>query len=41
MANNKITRSTDKISDLTMLFADISGFTEYSSTTTPEQVILF
>jgi class 3 adenylate cyclase len=28
----------DEIPNLTMLFADISGFTEYSSTATPEKV---
>jgi class 3 adenylate cyclase len=28
----------DRIPNLTILFADISGFTEYSSTTTPKEV---
>lgn len=29
----------DKIDNLTILFADIAGFTEYSSIVTPEKVI--
>lgn len=29
----------DKISDVTILFADIKGFTEYSSERAPEEVV--
>ncbi|CAD8085670.1 unnamed protein product [Paramecium primaurelia] len=38
--NNRTRCLSDKIENVTILFADIAGFTEYSSKVTPEEVLL-